>query len=293
MNKSKLVKVIASSLAVVSMLTVYPIRANAEWKQDSNGWWNKEGSSWSVGWKEIDGKWYYFRQDGYMAHDTAIDGYELGSDGAWIQAASNNLLNSKNVTDNKDKNFDINEFKNTLKTGGYPIEVRDTLYKENSASKGWKLVNGKYYYFSFEGALARDEIVDGYYLGVDGALDTTKGKSQLQDITMKTEKNVYPLNTEKIRIDITNNTNLESGYGGAYYQIDKFENNEWHNLEFAEDTSFNDLAAILPAKGTGMAICRLSILKDFNKLTAGKYRILAEIENSIGYSHVTAEFELQ
>ncbi len=79
--------------------------------------------------------------------------------------------------------------------------------------------NGKYYYFSFEGALARDEIVDGYYLGVDGALDTTKGKSQLQDITMKTEKNVYPLNTEKIRVDITNNTNLESGYGGEYYLI--------------------------------------------------------------------------
>ncbi|OPJ59622.1 immunoglobulin-like domain-containing protein [Clostridium chromiireducens] len=289
----KLIKVIASLLAVASMLTAYPLRTNAEWKQDSNGWWNTEGSSWSVGWKEIDRKWYYFRQDGYMAHDTAIDGYELGSDGAWIQAASNNLSNSKNVTTNEYKNFDINEFKNTLKTGGYPVEVRDTLYKENSVSKGWKLVNGKYYYFSFEGALAKDEIVDGYYLGGDGALDTTKGKSQLQDITMKTEESVYHIGTEKIRVDITNNTNLECEYGGIYYQIDKFENNEWHNLDFAEHATFTDMAALLPAKGTSMDICRLSILKDFNKLAAGKYRMVAEVGNSEGYSHVAAEFELQ
>lgn len=293
MKNTKLIKVIASSLALAAMMTVYPIRANAEWKQDSNGWWNTEGSSWSVGWKEIDGKWYYFRQDGYMAHDIAIDGYELGSDGAWIQAASNNLSNSKNVTTNEDKTFDINEFKNTLKTDGYPVEVRDTLYKENGVSKGWKLFGGNYYYFSFEGALAKDEIVDGYYLGSDGALDTTKGKSQLQDITMKTEKSVYPLTTEKIRIDITNNTNLQSHYGGMYYQIDKFENNEWHNLDFAENASFPDMAALLPAKGTSMDVCILSILKDFKKLTAGKYRILVEIGNSKGYSHVTSEFELQ
>lgn len=291
MKNIKLIKVIASSLALASMLIIYPIGASAEWKQDSKGWWNTEGSSWSVGWKEIDGKWYYFGQDGYMAHDTKIDGYQLGSDGAWIQA----LSNTKNVTTNENKTFDINEFKNTLKTDGYPVEVRDTLYKENIASKGWKLVNGngKYYYFSFEGALAKDEIVDGYYLGADGALDTTKGKSQLQDIIMKTEKSVYPLGTEEIRIHITNNTNMQSEYGGMYYQIHKFENNEWHNLDFEDNTAFTAMAALLPAKGTSMDVCRLSILKDFKNLTAGKYRILSEIGNSVGYSHVTAEFELK
>lgn len=46
MKKIELIKVIASLLVVASMLTVYPLRANAEWKQDSNGWWNTEGSSW-------------------------------------------------------------------------------------------------------------------------------------------------------------------------------------------------------------------------------------------------------
>ena len=59
MKKLKLTKIIASSLIVISVLALNPIGASAEWKQDSNGWWNTEGSSWSVGWKEIDKKWDY------------------------------------------------------------------------------------------------------------------------------------------------------------------------------------------------------------------------------------------
>ena len=34
------------------------------------------------GWKQIDGKWYYFYTDGTMAVNTTIDGYAIGSDGA-------------------------------------------------------------------------------------------------------------------------------------------------------------------------------------------------------------------
>lgn len=36
-----------------------------------------------TGWKLIDGKWYYFYSNGIMASNTTIDGYHLGSDGAW------------------------------------------------------------------------------------------------------------------------------------------------------------------------------------------------------------------
>lgn len=94
----RLKKVIAIALIIVSVSSINTIGASAEWKQDSNGWWNTEGSLGdSVGWKEIDGKWYYFGQDGYMVHDTIIDGYSIGSDGAWIQSAENNLLNSESI----------------------------------------------------------------------------------------------------------------------------------------------------------------------------------------------------
>ena len=98
MKKLKFKKIISNSLIVVSILALNQIGASAEWKQDSNGWWNTEGSSqWSVGWKEIDGKWYYFGQDGYMVHDATIDGYSISSYGTLIESKENNLLNSDSI----------------------------------------------------------------------------------------------------------------------------------------------------------------------------------------------------
>lgn len=46
--------------------------------------WYGEGDSYAKGWNVIDGKWYYFDSSGYMAHDTTIKGYKLGSDGALL-----------------------------------------------------------------------------------------------------------------------------------------------------------------------------------------------------------------
>ena len=51
------------------------------------GWWYLEddGSFARGGWKEIDGKQYYFDSQGHMLQDTITpDGYRVGSDGAWI-----------------------------------------------------------------------------------------------------------------------------------------------------------------------------------------------------------------
>ena len=76
-------KIVAGSIAMLSLLLVNPVTANAEWKQDSTGWWYTEGNSWATGWKLIDGNWYYFHSDGYMAHDCWIDTYYLNSNGAW------------------------------------------------------------------------------------------------------------------------------------------------------------------------------------------------------------------
>lgn len=84
MEKSKLIKLIASPLIAVSLLTLNPIGASAEWRQNSTGWWYIEGNSYATGWRLIDGKYYYFGDNGYMMHDTYVDGYKLGSDGAWV-----------------------------------------------------------------------------------------------------------------------------------------------------------------------------------------------------------------
>jgi hypothetical protein len=65
-KKLKLDKVIASALIAISAIALNPIAANAEWMQDSNGWWYSESSGYAKGEKRIDGKEYYFDSNGYM-----------------------------------------------------------------------------------------------------------------------------------------------------------------------------------------------------------------------------------
>lgn len=78
-------RLIASLLTGLLIVGALPVGASAAWRQDNNGWWYSDWDSWYTGWKEIDGKWYYFNSNGYMAHDTTIDGYKLGSDGARVE----------------------------------------------------------------------------------------------------------------------------------------------------------------------------------------------------------------
>lgn len=78
------------------------------WYQNATGWWYRNGDgSWPAStWSYINGQWYYFGGDGYMktgwqdvggrwyclsesgvmyADIRTPDGYQVGSDGAWIQ----------------------------------------------------------------------------------------------------------------------------------------------------------------------------------------------------------------
>lgn len=50
-----------------------------------------------TGWLLNKGKWYYLDGDGCMVKNTTIEGYSLGSDGAWIQIAQSNIPKTKNV----------------------------------------------------------------------------------------------------------------------------------------------------------------------------------------------------
>jgi len=62
----------------------------------------------SAEWKQIDGKWYYFGQDGYMAHDTIVDSFKIDNNGVWIQNTTNNNVNSNtvNATSNVENKVD-------------------------------------------------------------------------------------------------------------------------------------------------------------------------------------------
>ncbi|WP_459481359.1 beta strand repeat-containing protein [Clostridium saccharoperbutylacetonicum] len=63
------------------------------WFKDTDGSWyflcdgNDYGALgyMETGWKLSNGKWYFLKENGAMASNTVVDGYTLGSDGAWVQ----------------------------------------------------------------------------------------------------------------------------------------------------------------------------------------------------------------
>ena len=60
-------------------------RPIGEWKKDKNGWWFQDSSGWYPRnqWQKINGRWYYFKSDGYMAESEFCNGYWLDRSGAW------------------------------------------------------------------------------------------------------------------------------------------------------------------------------------------------------------------
>lgn len=71
--------------AAISMLSCFPALAG-EWKQDQTGWWYDHGDSTYAqnGWEWVEGRCYYFNQEGYCLLDTTTpDGYTVDGSGAW------------------------------------------------------------------------------------------------------------------------------------------------------------------------------------------------------------------
>ncbi|WP_297426102.1 choline-binding protein [Clostridium sp.] len=117
------VGLLASMIVVVSA----PIGANAEWKQNSVGWWYAQGNSYltgwqligskwyyfdlsgymKTGWQAINGSWYYFDNNGSMVENGVIDGYFLGADGKLISQSDVNTkvqLSEDQATENLNNN---------------------------------------------------------------------------------------------------------------------------------------------------------------------------------------------
>ncbi|MZL08174.1 hypothetical protein [Clostridium beijerinckii] len=55
------------------------------WAQLGGTWYYLKNNGYmSTGWVKDGSNWYYCNSDGSMAANTAIDGYKLGANGAWI-----------------------------------------------------------------------------------------------------------------------------------------------------------------------------------------------------------------
>ncbi len=103
--KSILKKGILSVITSATFLTLLPIAANAEWKQEGeNKYYINEDGSKARGWRQIDGKWYYFDEtNGVMVKDgvvvSKLKEYHLDADGAWIQDKNSVTSNTAKIGD--------------------------------------------------------------------------------------------------------------------------------------------------------------------------------------------------
>jgi hypothetical protein len=168
MKNFKLKKLVAVALTVMTIATVLPIGASAAWKQDSKGWWNTEGKSWSVGWRSINGSWYNFGSDGYMKTGWVNDG------GKWYFQAPSGEMKTGWVNDGGKWYFTAPS--GEMKTGW--VNDGGTWYYTVASGEmktGWINVGGTWYFTAASGAMETGVIeVDGkvYYLSPSGAMVT-------------------------------------------------------------------------------------------------------------------------
>lgn len=143
MIKKNLVKVIASTLILASVFALNPIGVSASWNQTDTYWWYTENNAWVTGWKLIDGKWYYFNSDGHMVHDTVINGFKLGSDGAWTNnqpaASSEKIIDVTVGTAEEFVNALGSNKRIILKPGVYNLSTINQVDKSDN-SVTWKTV---------------------------------------------------------------------------------------------------------------------------------------------------------
>jgi len=168
MKNFKLKKLVAVTLTVMTIATVLPIGASAAWKQDSKGWWNTEGNSWSTGWRSINGSWYNFGSDGYMKTGWVNDG------GKWYFTAPSGEMKTGWVNDGGKWYFTAPS--GEMKTGWVNDGGKWYFQAPSGEMKtGWVNDGGTWYFTAASGEMETGVVqVDGkvYYFAPSGAMAT-------------------------------------------------------------------------------------------------------------------------
>ncbi|AHZ48153.1 N-acetylmuramoyl-L-alanine amidase [Streptococcus sp. VT 162] len=123
------------------------------WYQENHHWRFYQDDKPALNWKQIQGKWYYFDQDGNRLHSTVYKGYAFDQDGVMIENSWTKLDNQWYYADSSGR----------------------------LAQNTWKKINGSWYYFDQTGSMLSNTAVDGYLLTKSGAMAET-GWTKLDQI---------------------------------------------------------------------------------------------------------------
>ena len=171
------------------------------WQEENNNWRFYEHNKPVTNWKKIQGKWYYFNNDGNRLSNTTFDGYVFNKDGVMAENGWNFIHgkwyfanSSGKISQNKwekiadswyyfDKdgimlsNTTINSYLLTnngaMATNGW-AKIDQNWYYATSSGKisqnKWEKINGIWYYFDKTGIMFSNQWQGNYYLKSSGAM---------------------------------------------------------------------------------------------------------------------------
>lgn len=141
----------------------YDTEKTEGWVQDDIGWWYqyKDGSCPKSCWKTIDKKDYYFDKDGYVLTDQFIKSqdYKINKKLYYVD--------EKGAWDNKTYRWMQDD------KGWWITEIGAKWYPKDK----WEKIDSIWYYFKSDGYMAHDEWIGDWYVGADGAYDSSKKKT--------------------------------------------------------------------------------------------------------------------
>lgn len=196
MKSLRLSKLVAAAAIATTISTMLPTSALAAWKQDSNGWWNTKGSSYSVGWEKIDSKWYYFENNGYMSTGWVND------KGTWYYLTNSGAMQSGWLND-KGTWYYLSKSYGGMQTGW--IKLSDIWYyldQSGAMKTGFFNANGETYFADSTGAMKTlwiEAAGNKYFADATGAIQ--KGVIQIGDKIYYFDETIGAMKTGKVTID--------------------------------------------------------------------------------------------
>lgn len=171
------------------------------WQEENNNWRFYEHNKPVTNWKKIQGKWYYFNNDGNRLSNTTFDGYVFNKDGVmaengwnfingkWYFASSSGKISQnkwEKIADSwyyfdKDgimlSNTTFDSYLLTksgaMVTNGW-AKIDQNWYYATSSGKisqnKWEKINGIWYYFDKTGIMFSNQWQGNYYLKSSGAM---------------------------------------------------------------------------------------------------------------------------
>ena len=171
------------------------------WQEENNNWRFYKHNKPVTNWKKIQGKWYYFNNDGNRLSNTTFDGYVFNKDGVmaengwnfingkWYFASSSGKISQnkwEKIADSwyyfdKDgimlSNTTFDSYLLTksgaMATNGW-AKIDQNWYYATSSGKishnKWEKINGIWYYFDKTGIMFSNQWQGNYYLKSSGAM---------------------------------------------------------------------------------------------------------------------------